>query len=183
MSPSICNWYSDILYCTMCQLFLLPTWYNYAESLIWLVDDYYKVQLVYLQSTDGKVKGAEGKNWWSNYTAQFLPFIIQFFLTLVPIVWFVAIQTRSMATKMGMNWSLCEYSTSNWCLHCLIGACDKRDNEWSHCIRTRIKHIWDLHSMDDVYHICNKKIRASIPVWCWHEKKDPNLASILVNGR
>ena len=24
--------------------------------------------------------------------------------------------------------------------------------------------------MDDVYHICNKKIRASIPLWGWHEK-------------
>ena len=31
--------------------------------------------------------------------------------------------------------------------------------------------------MDDVFHICNKK---SIPVWCWHENKKKNLASILV---
>ena len=86
----------------------------------------------------------------------------QLFLTLVPIVWFVAIQTRPMAIKMGMNWSLCEYSTSNRCLHYLIGACDKRDDEWSHCIRTKIKHIYDLHAMDDVFHICNKKIEHQL---------------------
>ena len=33
----------------------------------------------------------------------FLTIIKQLFMTLVPIVWFVAIQTRSMATKMGTN--------------------------------------------------------------------------------
>ena len=88
-------------------------------------------------------------DWWKSWgswgklhdTTQFLTIIKQLFLTLVPIIWFVAIQTRFLTTKMGMNWSLCEYSTSNWCLHCLVGACDIRNNEWSHCIRTRIKHI------------------------------------------
>ena len=85
--------------------------------------------------------GSWGKKLMFQLHDTILTIIKQHFLILVPIVWFVVIQTRSMATKMGMNWSLCEYSFSNWCLHCLIGACDKRDNEWSHFIRTRMNHI------------------------------------------
>ena len=105
----------------------------------------------------GKVDGAEGKT-YVPITRHITLTIRQLFLTFVPNVLCVAIQTRPMATKMGMGWSLCEYSTSNQCLHYLIRACDKRDNEWSHCIRTRIKHISDLHTMDDAFHICNKKV-------------------------
>ena len=122
-------------------------------------------------------------NWCSSYTTHFLTVIKQPFLTLGPIVWFVAIQTRSMATKMGMNWSLYEYSTSNRCLHYFIRACDKWDNEWSHCIRTRIKHISDLHAMYDVYHIC-KIIEHQFlsDVDMKRQKKDLNLASILAHS-
>ena len=35
----------------------------------------------------------------------------------------------------------------------VLGVCDKRDNDWSRCIRTRIEHIHDFHAMDDVYHM------------------------------
>ena len=132
-----------------------------------------------------KLRELRVKSWCSNYTTQFLTIIKQIFLRLVPIVRFVAIQTRSMGTKMGMNWSLCEYSTSNWCLHCLRGACDKSDNEWSHCIHTRNNQTYFKFAC---YGWClpylQQKIRPSIPVWSWHEKKkDPNLASILVHSK
>ena len=112
-----------------------------VESLIWLVDDNYKVQLVYLQSTDGKVGGAEEKTDVPVTWHIFLTITTQSFLTFVPIVWFGAIHTITTVTRMGMRWPLCEYSAFNRCLHYLIGACDKRDDEWSHCIRARIEHI------------------------------------------
>ena len=57
--------------------------------------------------------------------AHLLIITTQICLTLVPTVWFVANQTRTTATRMGMRWPLCEYSTSNRCLHYLIGTCDK----------------------------------------------------------
>ena len=60
MVPSICNCYSDILYCTIYELSLLLTWQNNVKSAIWFVSDYSKVQGVYLQS-------AYGKRWGSNY--------------------------------------------------------------------------------------------------------------------
>ena len=39
---------------------------------------------------------------------------------------------------MRMNWSLCEYLTSN---DAVLGVCDKRESEQSCCIRTSIEHI------------------------------------------
>ena len=131
------------------------------------------MQLVYLQSTDGKSWGSWGKKQMFQLHDTILTIIKQLFLTLVPIVWLVAIQTRSVETKMGMNWSLCEYSTSNWCLHCLIGACDKRENEWSHCPLYPYKNQAYLRFA--CYGWClpylQQKIRVSIPVWGWHGKK------------
>ena len=100
-----------------------------------------QTQLVYMQSTDGKVGGAEGKTDVPVKWHIFLTITTQIFLTLVPIVCFVAIQTRTRVTRMGMRWPLCEYSTSNRCLHYLVGVCDKRDNDWSHCIHAIIEHI------------------------------------------
>ena len=50
----------------------------------------------------------------------------------------------------------------------VLGACVKRDNEWSCCIRTRIEYVayygWCLPYLQ-------QKITVSIPVWSWHEKK------------
>ena len=114
MFPSICNCYSDILNCTIYELSPLLTWQNNVKSAIWLNSDYSKVQGVYLQSAEGK--GGVPIIWHL-----FVTITRQLILTLVSIVCFVAIQTRTMAKRMGINWSLFEYSTSSWCLRCLGG--------------------------------------------------------------
>ena len=62
-----------------------------------------------------------GKRWSFNYMTPLCDNYQTAHLKLVPIVCFVAIQTRTMAKRVGINWSLFEYSTSSRCLQCLGG--------------------------------------------------------------
>ena len=48
---SIWNWYSDILYCAICELYPLLIWESTVNR---LVSDYYKVHCEYFWSAEGK---------------------------------------------------------------------------------------------------------------------------------
>ena len=63
------------------------------------ISDYYKVHCEYLWSAEGN-GGAPTTQITCNR---------QVFFPLVPTVYFVAIQTRTMAKRMGMNWSVCKH--------------------------------------------------------------------------
>ena len=125
--------------------------------------------------------GSWGKNWCPGYMTHLLAITTQIFLTLVPIVWFVAIQTRTTATRMGMRWPLCEYSTFNQDFTVLLEHVIKGMTNGP-IVSLQELNIFKTCMLWMMFTIFTK-YRASIPVWCWHEKKkDPNLASNLIGS-
>ena len=63
--------------------------------------------------------GSWGKNWCSSYMPSFWQLSDNSFWYEFQLFGLWQFRPRTMVTNMGMNWSLCEYSTSNRCLHCL----------------------------------------------------------------
>ena len=98
-----------------------------------------KFKGVYLQSAEGKC--GVPITWYL-----FVTITKQLILTLVQIVCFVAIQTRTMAKRMGMNWSSCSNNQLPVDAVNVLEACDKRDDKWSSCIHSSVEYIQDFYA-------------------------------------
>ena len=92
---------------------------------MWLVDDYYKAQLVYLQSTDGKVGELREKLMFQLHDTSFGNYHTNLF-DISSNCLVCGNSDKNYGDKDGYEVTLVWIFDFQSRLHCLIGACDKK---------------------------------------------------------
>ena len=169
---SIWNWYSDILYCAICELYPLLIWESTVKSINRLVSYYYKVHCEYLWSAEGK--GG----------APTTPITCLFDIRSYCL--FCGNSDKNSGKKDG--YELICVQTLDFQVY-VLKACDKWNVEWSSCIHARFGNVKDLYAIDVITILATECLKPTCKfrnnhAWGWYEKwKDSDHASILIHRK
>ena len=146
MFHSICNCYSDILYCIIYELSPLLTWRKtmWNQQFGWL-------------ATTPKFKGILtirwGKRWSSNYMTPLCDKYQTAHFEISSNCLFCGNSDKNYGKKGWVSIDPCSNIHLPVNAFNVLEACDKRDDKWFSCIHTRMEYIQDLHAKVYVYHI------------------------------